>query len=102
MSNQTMLNKSWIQSIEIIMPTKLGFHLRVVARFVTSVKQFHSVIRVWKGKVKANGKSIMGLLLLAAAWKSKIHIEVEGDDAEQTIERIKSFFQMETDNDMAI
>ena len=87
--------KTSVRSVEIIMPTTLGFHLRVVARFVKCVQQFHSVVRVQKGKIKADGKSIMGLLILAAAWKSKLYIEAEGDDAKQTIEGIKSFFRME-------
>ena len=77
------------------MPTHLGFHLRVVARFVRRVRQFRSVIRVRKGKIIADGKNILGLMLLAVAWKSKLHIEAEGDDAEKAIKSIKSFFQME-------
>lgn len=93
MNNKGILNKPSVQTIEIIMPAKLGFHLLVVAKFVKCVKKFHSNIRVRKGKIKADGKSIMGLLVLAAAWKSKLHIEAEGDDAKQAIEAIKAFFQ---------
>ena len=84
-----------VRSVEIIMPTQLGFHLRAVARFVNFTQKFQSVIRVQNGNVKADGKSIIGLLVLAVAWKSKIRIEVEGNDAEQAIEGIKSFFQTE-------
>ena len=84
-----------IRTIEMIMPSQLGFHLRVAARFVQCARQFRSIIRVRKGKVAADGKNILGLLLLAAAWKSKLHIEAEGDDAEQAIEGIKAFFKME-------
>lgn len=87
--------KPSIRTIEITMPTHLGFHLRVVARFVKDVRQFRSAIRVRKGKVTADGKNVLGLLLLAAAWKSKLHIEAEGDDAEEAIASIKSFFQTE-------
>ena len=94
MSNGEILKKPSVQTTEIIMPTKLGFHLLVVAKFVKHVKGFHSDIRVRKGNIKANGKSIMGLLVLAAAWNSKLHIEAEGDDAKQAIEAIKDFFQM--------
>ncbi len=84
-----------VYTTQITMPTHLGFHLRVVARFVRRVRQFRSVIRVRKGKITADGKNIVGLMLLAAAWKSKLYIEVEGDDAKQAIESIKSFFQTE-------
>ncbi len=84
-----------IQSTEITMPYHLGFHLRVVARFVTFVRQFHSTIHVRKGKFSADGKNILGLLLLAAAWKSTLSIEAEGDDAQKAIQGIESFFQLE-------
>ncbi len=86
---------SSLQTTDITMPTHLGFHLRVVAKFVKCMQKFNSVIRVRKGNTKADGKSVLGLLLLAAAWKSKLHIEAEGDDAEQTIEGINAFFQAE-------
>lgn len=86
---------STIRSTEITMPCYLGFHLRVVARFVTHVRQFHSTIRVRKGKLVADGKNILGLLLLAVAWKSKLFVEAEGDDAEKTIQGIESFFRIE-------
>ncbi len=89
------LSESSVQTTEIVMPAHLGFHLRVVSRFVKRMQQFHSVVRVRKGKIKADGKSILGLLLLAAAWKSTLYIEAEGDDAEQAIEGIKAFFQTE-------
>ena len=88
-------NKALVHTIEITMPTHLGFHLRVVARFVKCVRKFHSVVRVRKGKITADGKNVIGLMLLAAAWRSKLYIEAEGDDAEKVIESIKSFFQME-------
>jgi phosphocarrier protein HPr len=86
------LRRPLIRSIEITMPNRLGFHLRVVARFVSCVRDFRSTIRIRKGKVAANGKSILGLLVLGAAWKSKLQIEAVGDDAEQTIESIIAFF----------
>ena len=88
--------KPTVRSIEILMPAKLGFHLRVVSRFVKCVQKFDSDIRVRKERIIANGKSVLGLLVLAAAWRSKLHIEAEGNDAEQTIDAIKDFFQ--TDN----
>jgi phosphocarrier protein HPr len=84
-----------VRAIEITMPCHLGFHLRVVGKFVTHMKRFNSTIRVQKGKITADGKNIMSLLLLAAAWGSKLYIEAEGDDAEKAIACIEGFFQME-------
>ncbi len=86
---------SSVRSAEVVMPTKLGFHLRVVVKFVKCVQLFRSTVRVHKGRMKADGKSVLALLILAAAWRSKLRIEVEGDDAEQAIEAIKAFFQTE-------
>ena len=88
-------SKLSIQIIEVTMPTRLGFHLRVVAKFIKCVRKFRSVIRVRKEKITVDGKNVLGLLLLAAAWKSKLYIEAEGDDAEQAIASIKTFFQTE-------
>ena len=83
---------SLVRTIEVTMHWPLGFHLRPVARFVKYARQFRSAIRIRKGKITADGKNILGLLLLAVAWKSKLSIEIEGDDAEQAVEGIKDFF----------
>lgn len=83
---------SSVRTIEITMHWPLGFHLRPMARFVKYARTFYSDIRIKKGKITADGKNMLGLVLLAVAWKSKIHIEVEGSDAEQAIEGIKAFF----------
>ncbi len=86
------LSEPLIQTIDITMPARFGFHLRVVTRFVECVRDFHCNIRIRKGKLTANGKSILGLLILGAAWKSKLEIEAVGDDAAQAIEGIREFF----------
>ncbi len=86
------LSEPLVRTIDIAMPSKLGFHLRVVARFVKRMREFHSSIRIRKGKALADGKSILELLILGAAWKSKLEIEAVGDDAVQAIESVKKFF----------
>lgn len=95
MNEEKNSKKPLIRTIEITMPCHLGFHLRVISRFIVHAKRFQAKIRVRKGKIVADGKNIIGLLLLAAAWKSKLYIEAEGNDAEEAIARIKSFFQTE-------
>ena len=87
-----MSREPLVQTIDIIIPSRLGFHLRLVARFVKCVREFRSSIRIRKGKALADGKSILGLLILGAAWKSKLEIEAVGDDAVQAIESIREFF----------
>lgn len=61
------LGEPLVRKIDITMPGRLGFHLRVVAGFVKCVRGFRSSICIRKGKVLANGKSVLGLLVLGAA-----------------------------------
>ncbi len=67
---------------------ELGLHLRVAAAFVKVAERFSSDVSVSRGDISANGKSIIALVTLAAPVGTKIHIVVEGDDAEQAIEAL--------------
>ena len=58
----------------------LGLHARAAARFVRLAGQFRSQIRVTRGQRTMDGKSILGLLLLAAARGTEIHISADGAD----------------------
>lgn len=81
------------QSKEIAMPCRLGFYLRVAASYISFVKQFNSEIEIRKGKIAVNGKSILGLLVLGATWKTKLIFKAEGDDSEVAIHEIEEYFQ---------
>jgi phosphotransferase system HPr (HPr) family protein len=86
------LSEVLIRRIEITMPSELGFHLRVVARFIKYARESCSTIHIRNGNITADGKSMMGLLLLGTAWKSTIEIIVVGDDAVKESESIQQFF----------
>ncbi len=58
----------------------LGLHARAAARFVHAASAFTSQIRVGRGDREMDGKSIMGLLLLAAAQGSVIRVSADGPD----------------------
>lgn len=64
---------------------ELGLHARAAAHFVKIANRFRSSISVHKDSVAVNGKSIMGVLMLAAAKGTEITIEAEGADAEQAV-----------------
>lgn len=64
----------------------LGLHARAAARFVHSASRFVSHIRVTRGSRSMDGKSIMGLLLLAAARGSDILISADGPDEVEAVE----------------
>jgi len=59
---------------------QLGMHARAAARFVHTASAFESEVRVSRGNRAMDGKSIMGVLLLAAARGSEITISAEGAD----------------------
>lgn len=65
-----------------------GLHARPAALFVQLAKQFSSRITVKKGRKIVDGKSIMGLLTLAAGPGSRIAIVVDGHDAHDALERL--------------
>ena len=75
---------------EIIIVNKLGIHARPAAMFVKTANRFHSEILVEKDGEKVNGKSIMGLMMLAAGPGSKLRVEALGHDAAQALAEIEA------------
>jgi phosphocarrier protein len=68
---------------EFVIPNKLGLHARASALLVKTASRFASDIKIEREGVEVNGKSIMGIMMLAAAKGSTIVLKVEGpDDAE--------------------
>ncbi len=65
-----------------------GLHARPAARMVRLASQFNSDIEIAKDGVGVNGKSIMGVMMLAAECGSCITIRAEGPDAEQAVEAL--------------
>ena len=74
-------------SRELTIVNKLGLHARAAAKFVSLASSFSSDIRVTKDGKTVNGKSIMGVMMLAASQNSQITVNVEGED-ENLIENI--------------
>ncbi len=63
-------------------------HARAAAVFVQMAKKFESKIRVRKGGIEANGKSIMGVLQLATLQGEAIEIQADGDDSHQALDAL--------------
>ncbi len=68
---------------------KLGLHARAAANFVKTASKYKSEIYVTKDGITVNGKSIMGLLTLAAANGTKIKLTVTGMDAQSAFNELK-------------
>lgn len=74
------------QEVEIV--NKLGMHARAAAKFVTLASRFQSDIVVRRGDREVNAKSIMGVMMLAAAKGAVIEIRAQGEDAEEALEEL--------------
>lgn len=69
---------------------RLGMHARPAAEFVKLAGRFRSHISVAKDGLEVNGKSIMGVLMLAAEQGSELLIRGEGEDAGDAVEALSS------------
>ena len=80
--------KSSLLKKKLHIRSRQGLHARPAALFVQMAKQFSSRITVKKGRKIVDGKSIMGLLTLAAGPGSRIAIVTDGADAREALERL--------------
>jgi len=78
---------------EIKIVNRLGMHARPAARLVQLTSRFSSEIIFKRGSDQVNGKSIMGVLMLAAPYGSTIKVIARGDDAAAAINEIEDLFR---------
>ncbi len=76
---------------EIIIKSEQGLHARPAALFVQIANKFDCEIVIRKGNNAVNGKSIMGVLMLAAEKGSRLMLSAEGEDAPKAIEELGNF-----------
>ncbi len=72
---------------------RLGLHARPAAIFVQTANRFKSDIEVVKGRQKVNGKSIMGIMTLAAGMGTVISLQVMGEDQDQALKELMKLFE---------
>lgn len=75
---------------EFTVTNKLGIHARPAAQFVKTASQFTCDIQVEKDEEQADGKSIMGLMMLAAGHGSILIITTDGNDADEALSALGS------------
>ncbi|HEY1718661.1 MAG TPA: HPr family phosphocarrier protein [Verrucomicrobiae bacterium] len=86
-------------SRELTVLNKLGIHARPAAMFVKTANRFACDIFVEKDGEKINGKSIMGLMMLAAGPGSKLTIHASGADAQAAITEIEALVKRKFDEE---
>ena len=74
-----------MSSCEVAIRNRLGLHARAAAKFVHLSSRFRSQIRVARSGRVVDGKSIMGILLLAAAFGTTIEITADGADEQEAL-----------------
>ncbi|MDX6768231.1 MAG: HPr family phosphocarrier protein [Elusimicrobiota bacterium] len=78
---------------------RLGLHARPAALFVQEAARFKSKVVVVKDGVEVNGKSVMGLMLLAAESGSTMTIKIDGPDEAQAHEALEKLFVRKFDEE---
>lgn len=85
------------KDIEII--NKLGMHARAAAKFVKIASGFSSHVDVEKNGQRINGKSIMGVMMLAAGKGSFITLHIDGEDSDDCISALENLISNRFDED---
>ena len=84
---------------ELVVTNKLGIHARPAAMFVKTANRFDCDIFVEKDGEKVNGKSIMGLMMLAAGPGSRLLLFAEGTDAARAVVELEALVKRKFDED---
>ncbi len=84
---------------DLVIGNKLGLHARPAAMFVRIANRFASDIQVEKDGEEINGKSIMGLMLLAAGCGSRLTVTVTGGDAEDMVKALEELIARKFDEE---
>jgi phosphocarrier protein len=79
------------QGITII--NRLGLHARAAAKFVTTASRFEAEIRLVRGERQVNGKSIMGVMMLAAGKGTQLEIVADGPDEQAALDCLVELVQ---------
>ena len=87
-----------IQAIEIevrsfVIRNKLGLHARAAALLVKQANQFASDIKIEKDGLEVNAKSIMGVMMLAAAKDSTVTLKAQGPDSREALNALGKLFK---------
>ena len=82
---------------ELVVQNKMGIHARPAAMIVRITNKFKAEVFVEKDEEQVNGKSIMGLMMLAAGKGSKVKFIVTGDDAPAMVAELEALFARKFD-----
>lgn len=79
-----------MQQRRITIINKLGLHARAAAKLVALASQFESEVKVAKNGKQVNGKSILGVMMLAAAKGTELEISADGPDENEALDALQA------------
>ncbi len=82
---------------DIEIKNKLGLHARAAAKFVHTAARFKADIKVRKGEEEVDGKSILGILLLAAGRGSTVRVRADGEDERDALDAVEKLIDAKFD-----
>jgi len=82
---------------DIEIKNKLGLHARAAAKLVHTAARFRSSIKIKKGDEEVDGKSILGILLLAAGRGSVINVKADGEDERDALDAVEKLIDAKFD-----
>jgi phosphocarrier protein HPr len=78
-----------LKQVQAVIVNKLGLHARPSAALTQTATRFRSAVWLTKGARRVNGKSIMGVMMLAAARGATLTIEADGPDEEAALDALR-------------
>jgi phosphotransferase system HPr (HPr) family protein len=84
---------------ELAIQNRLGLHARAAAKFVQTASRFRSAVKIRKNGEEVDGKSILGILLLAASEGTRIVVCVEGDDEKEAFAAVEDLIARRFDEE---
>lgn len=82
-----------IEVRSFVIKNKLGLHARAAALLVQKANQFACEIKIEKDGLEVNAKSIMGVMMLAAAKDSRVTVKAEGTDSQEALKELGELFE---------
>ena len=82
---------------DIEIRNKLGLHARAAAKLVHTASRFKADVKVRKGDEEVDGKSILGILLLAAGRGSTIRVKADGEDERDALDAVEKLIEQKFD-----
>ena len=80
-------------SKEVILTNKLGIHVRPASLIAKTSSNFKSEFTIRKDDMEINGKSVMGIMMLAAGYMTKLELIIDGVDEQEFMDEIVSLFE---------